>query len=70
GIVSGVSTSEDQESSETEQEIPKAPESSSTPATPESLVKLTQTVSDLVSTMKSQAAADIPLSEASVSPIG
>lgn len=70
GIVSGVSTSEDQESSDTQQENPKAPESSSTPATPETLVKLTQTVSDLVSTMKSQAAADIPLSEARVSTIG
>ena len=70
GIVSGVSTIEDQESSDTQQENPKAPESSSTPATPETLVKLTQTVSDLVSTMKSQAAADIPLSEARVSTIG
>lgn len=43
---------------------------SSAPATPEGLVKLTQSVSDLVNEMKSHAAADIPVLTATGSTVG
>lgn len=70
GIVTGTSAAEGQDDPDTNPKSPKVKDASSAPATPETLVKLTQTVSDLVTAMKGQATADIPLSEAHVSTIG
>lgn len=70
GIVSGTTTTEDSEATDSQSSETDTPVTSAAPATPETLVKLTQTVSDLVTAMKGQAAADIPLSEARVSTIG
>lgn len=70
GIVSGATTTEDSETTDSQSSETDTPVTSAVPATPETLVKLTQTVSDLVTAMKGQAAADIPLSEARVSTIG